>query len=76
MPASHGGTGKRWTSWEALPESLKLQFAAFGRFAESRGFKWGGRWVSKTFPNGDQPHVELPNWQALPFPAPIYAGAT
>ena len=68
VPVSHGGTARRWTSWEKLPAEIREQFAAFGRFAEVRRFKWGGRWVSRTFPNGDQPHVELPNWQALPFP--------
>ena len=56
------------TSWENLPQSVRDEFEAFGVFAEARGFKWGGRWRSVKFPNGDQPHVEIIGWQSLPFP--------
>lgn len=76
VPESHGGTAKRWTPWALLPDFIKAKFRAFGEFAEKRGFKWGGRWVGRAFPNGDQPHVELADWQRLPYPAPIYAGAS
>ena len=73
VPLSAGGTGSRWVSWEQLPELVRNEFFLFGLFAETKGLKWGGRWRGKTFPNGDQPHVELPDWQSLPFPAPVYA---
>jgi hypothetical protein len=70
VPASSGGVATKWTTWQALPAFVKLQFQAFGEFAEKRGFKWGGRWNGPRFPNGDQPHVEIPDWQHLPFPLP------
>lgn len=57
-------------TWAAVPEHVKQQFRDFGAFAEARGFVWGGRWSSATYPNGDQPHVELRNWRSLPFPPP------
>lgn len=54
-----------WSStWERTPEPLKAQFAEFGAFAEAAGFVWGGRWRTPRLPNGDQPHVEIPNWRA------------
>lgn len=68
VPKSAGGTGARWVSWEMLPQQVRDEFAAFGGFAEHHGFRWGGRWRGAKFPNGDQPHVELDNWQTLPFP--------
>lgn len=70
VPALAGGTGPRWVAWEKLPQQVRDEFRAFGEFAERHGFRWGGRWVAKLFPNGDQPHVELKNWGALPFPPP------
>ncbi len=57
--------------WEDVPGPVKLEFATFGRFAEARGLKWGGRWSSSRFPNGDQPHVELPNWRSYPYPPEV-----
>lgn len=72
VPVSWGGTAKNWTSWEGLPQLVRDQFAAIGAFSEALGFKWGGRWVGKSYKNGDQPHHELPDWQRLPFPAPVY----
>lgn len=54
--------------WEDVPASVQLEFATFGRFCEARGLVWGGRWRGKTFANGDQPHIEIPNWRSLPFP--------
>lgn len=74
VPVSAGGTGNRWVGWEQLPELVRNEFFVFGLFAETRGCKWGGRWRGKAFPNGDQPHVEMADWQRLPFPPPIYAG--
>jgi hypothetical protein len=70
VPVGSGGTASRWSSWAELPESVKAEFLAFGEFSEARGFKWGGRWRSAKFPNGDQPHVELPNWTRFPYPVP------
>lgn len=70
VPVSSGGVAARWTSWEDLPESVRAEFQAFGEFAERRGLRWGGRWRSATFPNGDQPHVELAQWTTYPFPIP------
>ena len=73
VPTSAGGTGPRWVAWEALPQQVRDEFRAFGEFAERRaGFRWGGRFRGANFPNGDQPHVELSSWAALPFPPPIY----
>lgn len=57
-------------TWEAVPDDIKGKFLAFGLFAESRGFTWGGRWRSSSMPNGDQPHVEIAAWRTLPFPPP------
>lgn len=57
-------------TWDAVPAYIKQQFEDFGVFAELHGFVWGGRWRSATYPNGDQPHVELRNWRELPFPPP------
>lgn len=68
VPQSWGGTRSTWASWEQVPDPVKLEFAVFGHFAEARGFVWGGRWRSSTYPNGDQPHVEIKNWRSLPFP--------
>lgn len=72
VPVANGGTARRWSSWAELPQPVRDEFKAFGVFAESKGFKWGGRWLGRAYPNGDQPHVELANWQRLPFPAPVY----
>jgi D-alanyl-D-alanine carboxypeptidase len=72
VPVANGGTAKRWSTWAELPDQVRAEFKAFGIFAEERGFKWGGRWIGKSYPNGDQPHVEIANWQRLPFPPPIY----
>lgn len=49
--------------WEQQPGLVQSQFTAFGLFAEARGFVWGGRWRSAKFPNGDQPHVQVKNWE-------------
>ena len=57
-------------TWDAVPAELKAKFQAFGAFAEARGFIWGGRWRTAALPNGDQPHVQMANWQQLPFPPP------
>lgn len=63
-----------WIPWAAQPASIKIKFLEIGKFAEARGFEWGGRWRSKTFPDGDQPHVEIIGWRMLPFPPPNYGG--
>lgn len=72
VPLSFGGTAKRWSSWEELPPRLRGQFREIGLFSESLGFRWGGRWMGRSYPNGDQPHHELSDWQRLPFPPPAY----
>ncbi len=72
VPVASGGTAKRWTTWEGLPQLVRDQFAAIGSFSENLGFKWGGRWVGQSYKNGDQPHHELADWGRLPFPAPAY----
>lgn len=56
--------------WENVPASVRAKFRTFGEFAEARGFTWGGRWTGATFPNGDQPHVEITGWRSLPYPPP------
>lgn len=68
VPKQNGGTGARWVAWEHLPQQVRDEFHAFGDFAERHGFRWGGRFRGAKFPNGDQPHVELEDWQRLPFP--------
>lgn len=68
VPQSWGGTRANWASWEQVANPVKREFAVFGAFAEARGLKWGGRWRSAKYPNGDQPHVEIPGWTSLPFP--------
>lgn len=72
VPRSWGGEARRWTTWPELPQLVRDQFAVIGVFSEGLGFKWGGRWVGHSYPNGDQPHHELADWQRLPFPAPVY----
>lgn len=71
-PVSYGGNAKRWSTWLELPQTLRDKFAIIGLFSEELGFKWGGRWVGKAYPYGDQPHHELADWGRLPFPAPGY----
>jgi hypothetical protein len=68
VPLSSGGTAQRWAAWAELPQRVRDEFRAFGEFAERNGFRWGGRFRGKLFPNGDQPHVELMDWQRWPFP--------
>lgn len=43
-------------------------YERIGVAAEKFGLKWGGRWRTKTFPDGDQPHIEVPDWRTLPYP--------
>jgi hypothetical protein len=43
-------------------------FHTIGAFAEAMGLEWGGRWRTDTFPDGDQPHIQVPNWRLLPIP--------
>ncbi len=53
--------------WSAQPLSIKAKFSTYGALAEARGLKWGGRWVRFGASGaGDQPHVEVPHWSALP----------
>lgn len=72
VPTSWGGYARNWTTWEALPQLVRDQFALIGLFSENLGFEWGGRWVGKSYKNGDQPHHQLKDWQRLPFPPPAY----
>lgn len=52
---------------------MRELFVAWGRFAEKRGFVWGGRF--KSFGgDGDMPHVEIQYWHKrfrFPDGAPI-----
>lgn len=59
-------------AWDYQPAAVKQMFLDFGSWAEGKGFTWGGRWSSATFPNGDQPHIEMKNWLSLPYPPPNY----
>jgi hypothetical protein len=68
VPRYLGGTAARWATWAEVSEPVKLQFSELGRFGEALGLTWGGRWRSSAFPNGDQPHFQLPNWSRYPFP--------
>ncbi|PZR07086.1 MAG: hypothetical protein DI536_28945 [Archangium gephyra] len=72
VPAANGGTGKRWVSWENLPELVRREFHVFGLFAETQGFEWGGRWRDEVFKTGDQPHVQMKGWKTMPFPPPVF----
>jgi hypothetical protein len=73
VPVSFGGKARRWFGWDELPAELRAKFKEIGEFSEALGFEWGGRWLGKSFPNGDQPHHQLKGWTRLPFPAPAYA---
>lgn len=54
-------------SWELTPQVIKDRFRAFGTFARDRHqLEAGTFWKSATFPNGDQPHVEVPGWRSAP----------
>lgn len=68
VPKALGGNAARWATWAEVPDSVKVQFRAFGDFAKKRGLVWGGDWRSSTFPNGDQPHVQLRDWRSYPYP--------
>lgn len=72
VPTSFGGTAARWGTWEGLPQRVRDEFAELGRFSQALGYRWGGVWVGKSYPHGDQPHHELADWQRLPFPPPTY----
>ena len=69
-------------SFASQPAMMALM-QVFGEFAEARGYKWGGRWQIKFTPEqkaglappGDWPHVEMPDWVALPYPPPNYETA-
>lgn len=50
-------------SWDNQPQAVKDKFALYGQLGEQHGLKWGGRWRGPTFPNGDQPHLEVPGWK-------------
>lgn len=41
----------------------RAKFTAIGEAAEKHGLKWGGR-----FSKFDGPHIEVPDWRALPMP--------
>lgn len=53
--------------WEKQPQGIKDAFRVQGETGEKWGFTWGGRWTA-AFPNGDQPHLEVPGWENLPIP--------
>ena len=72
VPSSWGGTAKRWGTWPQLPALVKAQFAEIVAFSKGLGFRCGADWISHDYPNGDNPHHELPDWGRLPFPPPEY----
>lgn len=47
-----------WNKWDL--------FLCMGIIAEMHGLKWGGRWENLR----DGPHLEVSDWQALPYPPP------
>lgn len=47
-----------------VPWTDKGLFERMGRFAESKGLQWGGRWKDPV----DGPHIQVPDWRQLPFP--------
>lgn len=53
-------------SMDSQPD-MRARFRVFGEWAERKGFVWGGRWASFG-PDGDAPHVEVPNWRRFPMP--------
>lgn len=54
-------------SWALTPQVIKDRFRAFGVFARDRHqLEAGTFWKSSTFPDGDQPHVEVPGWRSAP----------
>lgn len=56
-------------SWERTPQLVKDQFRTFAEFARDRHQLIAGAfWKSDTFPNGDQPHIEVPGWRTAPLP--------
>lgn len=67
-PHGRGGAIDVWPlTYNGGPEVTALadsQFRAFGEWAESKGFVWGGRWTKPY----DRPHIEVMNWRALPMP--------
>ncbi len=40
-------------------------YQQMGKWFKDRGFIWGGDWKSPV----DMPHIEIPNWTSLPYPA-------
>lgn len=56
------------TPWARQPDAIKAEFRAVGAAAKAQGLVWGGDWASLSFPNGDQPHIEIRNWTSLPYP--------
>ncbi len=56
---------------DASAPEAKALFLAWGEAAESCGLKWGGRFLPIDPITGlgwDCPHIEVPDWQSLPFP--------
>ncbi len=45
--------------------NFKWAFYEMGEAAERAGLVWGGRWTKPY----DLPHIEVPNWRSLPYPA-------
>lgn len=45
-----------WDDWS--------RFETLGELGEAHGLEWGGRWTGRK----DGPHLQVPNWRALPFP--------
>lgn len=70
-PHGRGGALDIWPegfiptkSYAEQPGTRELMIA-FGQWAKSKGYVWGGDWA-----NPDYPHVEMRNWRSLPYPPP------
>lgn len=64
IPRSVSGPPVSGGTLQPLAES---RFFEMGVAAENFGLKWGGRWKSPY----DLPHIEVPNWGALPYPPKV-----
>jgi len=63
-PVGFNPSGVALTRSSAMHVNKKAEFYAIGQAAEAFGLIWGGNWKTLY----DLPHVEVPNWQQLPYP--------
>lgn len=69
-PHGHGAAIDLWpvdfkpnVKWELQPKSVRDQFDAQNDAAEKFGLVTGRHFTGPNFPNGDQPHIETPDWR-------------